>query len=74
MTHPYYNVESALRLYHLSHGPGTSNYTRDTKGIGKRPYMFKYYYDAVKFWLELTRGGGRMDAVEPSDEIPATTT
>jgi len=30
----------------------------------RRPYLFKYYYDALMFWLELTRGGGRLDATE----------
>ena len=44
------------------------------RNLAKRPYMFKYYYDALKFWLDLTSGGGRMAPIESSDEATATTT
>jgi radical SAM superfamily enzyme YgiQ (UPF0313 family) len=33
-----------------------------TRTLVRRPYLFKYYYDAAKFWLELTMGGGRLTA------------
>ena len=42
------------------------------KNLVLRPYMFKYYYDAVKFWLELTRGGGRVDPDAKSEPAAAT--
>ncbi|MCH8204584.1 MAG: B12-binding domain-containing radical SAM protein [Candidatus Hydrogenedentes bacterium] len=44
------------------------------RNLAKRPYMFKYYYDALKFWLDLTSGGGRMAPIESSDEATPTTT
>jgi hypothetical protein len=31
--------------------------------------MFKYYYDAAMYWLELTRGGLKMQDVQPEDEV-----
>ncbi|MCC6795727.1 MAG: cobalamin-dependent protein [Candidatus Hydrogenedentes bacterium] len=34
------------------------------RNLIKRPYTFKYYYDAVKYWLDLTRGGLTMKDVE----------
>lgn len=34
------------------------------RNLIKRPYMFKYYYDAVKYWLEITRGGLTLEDVE----------
>ncbi len=34
------------------------------RNLVKRPYLFRYYYDAVKYWLDLTRGGLTMKDVE----------
>jgi len=39
------------------------------KNLIQRPYMFKYYYDAAMYWLELTRGGLKMQDVQPEDEV-----
>ncbi|MBX7256843.1 MAG: B12-binding domain-containing radical SAM protein [Candidatus Hydrogenedentes bacterium] len=40
------------------------------RNLVKRPYLFKYYYDAVKYWLDLTRGGLTLKDVE--EKAPAT--
>ena len=63
-------VQSAYKKYYLR----PRYWSLVARNLIKRPYMFKYYYDAVKFWLELTRGGGRMDPAKPRDEAPAPTT
>ena len=34
------------------------------RNLVKRPYLFKYYYDAMKFWFELTRSGYEPDRPE----------
>ena len=40
------------------------------RNLAKRPYLFKYYYDAVKFWIELTKSGYEPD---PSEKPAAQT-
>jgi radical SAM superfamily enzyme YgiQ (UPF0313 family) len=57
----YHMVQRAYRKYYMR----PRYWGRVTMNLVRRPYMFKYYYDAVKFWMELTSNGGRVEA--PSD-------
>lgn len=62
-------IQRAYRMYYLR----PRYWGLVMKNLIRRPYMYKYYYDAFKFWLEITGGGGRTDAPEV-DEAPASVT
>ena len=56
----YAMVQKAYRDYYLR--PGYIG--RVVANLIRRPYLAKSYFDAVKFWYELTQGGGRLDATK----------
>ena len=47
-------VQTAYKKYYLR----PRYWSLVARNLARRPYMFKYYYDALKFWLDLTHGGG----------------
>ena len=63
-------VQTAYKKYYLR----PRYWSLVARNLARRPYLFKYYYEALKFWLDLTHAGGRMAPMETSEETAATST
>ncbi len=63
-------VYNMVRKAYLKYYLRPSYWGLVTRTLVRRPYLFKYYYDAAKFWFELTMGGGRLAA--NTAEVSAT--